>query len=255
MTKKKKTIQTISPPTTAIVDADIIAYRCALQAEVGDPARIPYIIEEMLEFWLPADTEEFWMALSCKRAENFRREIWPNYKKNRETKPEPELLIEVRDYIKDVYCWMQYPKIEADDIMGMHAQDSIAITIDKDLRGVSGWHYNPFKEDCPMYIDEEEAEEFFCIQWMTGDNTDCIPGLWRIGPKRAKSFLKKWGIEDRHKHIFELYCTDRYRPKDTCDLDDLSLALAMARCVRILSKGTYDIEKEEIHLWEPIGGV
>ena len=247
--------ETISPPSKAVLDADIIAYRCALQAETGDPSFIPHILEEMLEIWLPAEAEEFIMALSCSRSDNFRRDIWPNYKKNRETKPEPELLGEIRDYMRDVYDCLEYPKIEADDIMGMYAHESIAVTIDKDLRGVSGWHYNPFKEDYPTYIDEEEAEEFFCIQWMSGDNTDCIPGLWRIGPKRAKSFLKKWGDEDRHKNIFELYCLDRYRPKDTCDLDDYDLALAMARCVRILSKGTYDIEKEEIHLWEPIGGV
>ena len=245
----------ISVPTKAVLDADIIAYRSALQAETGDPAFIPYIIEEMLEMWLPADADEFVMALSCSRKENFRREIWPNYKKNRETKPEPEFLMEVRDYIQEVYDCVSYPRLEADDIMGMNAQDQIAVTIDKDLRGVEGWHYNPFKEDYPVYVDKEEAEEFFCIQWMSGDNTDCIPGLWRIGPKRAKSFLKKWGDGDRHSHIFELYCMDKYRPRDTCDLDDRELALAMARCVRILSKGSYDTETGKIHLWEPIGGV
>ncbi len=242
---------TISPPSFAVLDADIIAYRSALQAETGDPAFIPYIIEEMLELWLPADADDFTMALSCRRSENFRRDIWPNYKKNREYKPEPEFLSEVRDYIKDVYDFIEYPRIEADDIMGILAREAIAVTIDKDLRGVEGWHYNPFKEDCPVYIDKEEAEEFFCIQWMTGDNTDCIPGLWRVGPKRARSFLKKWGDEDRHEHIIELYSTDKYRPRDTCDLGDYDLAMAMARCVRILSSDTYDIETNEIHLWEP----
>jgi DNA polymerase-1 len=205
----------------------------------------------MLAFWLPIEAHDFKMALSCSRTQNYRRELWPNYKKNRETKPEPDLLGEVREYIRDVYTCLEFPRIEADDIMGMNAEDCVAVTIDKDLRGVAGWHYNPFKEDFPTYISNTEAEEFFCIQWMAGDNTDCIPGLWRIGPKRAKSFLKKWGDCDRHTKIIELYCEDRYKPKDTCDLEGYDLALAMARCVRILTAGCYDIETEKISLWTP----
>ena len=238
-------------PKKAILDGDILAYRAALLADTADDTYIPSILEEMLEIWLPIEAQDFQMALSCSRKDNFRREIWPNYKKNRESKAEPDHLGEVREYMRDVYSCVEYPKIEADDIMGMNAQDYIAVTIDKDLRGVAGWHYNPFKEDFPTYIDENEAEEFFCIQWMTGDNTDCIPGLWRVGPKRAKSFLKKWGDCDRHEKIIELYYEDRYIPKDTCDLEGYDLALAMARCVRILSTGCYDYKTEEISLWTP----
>ena len=244
----------IEIPTKAVLDADIIAYRTALQAETMDPAFVPMILEDMLEQWLPSETQDFVMALSCKRTKNFRRDLWPNYKKNRETKPEPEFLSDVRDYIKDIYDCLEFPRIEADDIMGIHAKDHVAVTIDKDLRGVEGWHYNPYKEDTPIYITEEEAEEFFCIQWMSGDNTDCIPGLWRVGPKRAKSFLKKWGDCNRHEKIIELYCVDKYRPKETCDLDDHDLALSMARCVRILSSDSYDEESGEIKLWSPMGG-
>lgn len=238
-------------PNEAILDADIIAYRAALQAEVGDPAFIPSIIEGMVRTWVPETVDSFEMALSCRRTDNFRRELWPNYKKNRESKPEPEFLTEVRDYIRESYDCLEFPKIEADDIMGMYAQKKIAVTIDKDLRGVQGWHFNPFKEKDPVYIDEEEAEEFFCIQWMSGDNTDCIPGLWRIGPKKAKSFLRKWDDLDRHENIMALYCEDRYRPRDTCDLDDNALGLAMARCVRLLSSSGYDINTGDITLWNP----
>jgi DNA polymerase-1 len=194
------------------------------------------------------------MAFSCNRKENFRRKLWPNYKKNRESKPTPEFLGDVRQYIKDIYDFEEYPAIEADDIMGIYAEDKIAVTIDKDLRGVEGWHLNPFKEDEPIYVTKEEAEEFFLIQWMSGDSTDCIPGLWRIGPKRAKSFLKKWGEVPRQDKIIELYSDDRYRPRDTCDLEDYELALSMARCVKILDKSSYDINTGEISLWEPKGG-
>jgi len=246
---------TLECPTTAILDGDILAYRASLIAETEDPSSIPIILEGMLENWLPIEAESFQMALSCSRKENYRRDIWPLYKKNRETKPEPEFLGEVRDYMRDVYDCLEFPRIEADDIMGIHALESIAVTIDKDLRGVAGWHYNPFKEDYPTYVDEKEAEEFFCVQWMSGDSTDFIPGLWRIGPKRAKSFLKKWGDCNRHEKILELYCIDRYRPKETCDLDDEELALAMARCVRILSTGCYDHNTGEISLWCPKVGV
>jgi len=244
-------MKSLECPSTAILDGDIIAYRAALLADTADDTFIPAILEEMLEFWLPIEANDFQMALSCSRKDNFRREIWPNYKKNRESKHEPDLLKEVKDYIRDVYNCLEAKRIEADDIMGIYAEESIAVTIDKDLRGVPGWHYNPFKEDFPTYVSKDEAEEFFCIQWMTGDSTDCIPGLWRVGPKRAKSFLKKWGECDRHEKIIELYCEDRYQPKDSCDLEGEELALVMARCVRILSAGCYDNQTEEISLWNP----
>jgi DNA polymerase-1 len=244
-------------PTTAAIDADIIAYRVAFRAESDDPAFIPQMIEEYLENWLPAETNEFTMCLSCSRSDNYRRDIWPRYKTSRDGQDTPEYLSEVKDYMIDVYNCEYIDKLEADDILGMDASayKSVAVTIDKDLRGVPGWHFNPDKEDAPVHVTEEEADKFFLVQWMSGDSTDTIPGLWRIGHKRALSFLKKWEGEDIIQNIIEMYSDEKYIPKHTCDLEDLDLALAMARCVRILRNGDYDPITNEIDLWVPKVGV
>jgi len=244
-------------PTTAAIDADIVAYRVALRAESDDPAFIPQMIEECLENWLPAETDEFTMCLSCSRKDNYRREVWPRYKMSRESQPTPEYLSEVRDYMFDIYNCEFIDKLEADDILGMRASgyEAVSVTIDKDLRCVPGWHFNPDKEDAPVHITEEEADEFFLVQWMAGDSTDTIPGLWRIGHKRARSFLKKWEGGDIIQNIIDMYSDKKYIPKHTCDLEGLDLALAMARCVRILRNGDYDIITNEIDLWVPKVGV
>ena len=131
----------------------------------------------------------------------------------------------------------------------------MSVTIDKDLRGVPGWHYNPDKEEASVHISQEEADKFFLIQWMSGDSTDNIPGLWRIGHKRALSFLKKWEDEDTISNILDMYTNEKFIPKKTCNLEGEDLALAMARCVRILRTGDYDESTQEIDLWVPKVGV
>ena len=244
-------------PTTAAIDADIIAYRVAFRAESDDPAFIPHMIEEYIENWLPADVDDFSMCLSCSRNDNYRRNIWPLYKVSRDSQQTPEYLQEVKDYIQDIYTCEYVDKLEADDLLGMAASGyrSVAVTIDKDLRGVPGWHYNPDKEEASVHISQEEADKFFLIQWMSGDSTDNIPGLWRIGHKRALSFLKKWEDEDTISNILDMYTNEKFIPKKTCNLEGEDLALAMARCVRILRTGDYDESTQEIDLWVPKVGV
>ena len=244
-------------PTKAVIDGDIIAYKVAFRVEVDDPAFIPHMLEEYIENWLPAEAEDFSMALSCSRKENYRREIWPLYKKSRDTQTSPEYLVDIKDYIQDIYEVEYAENLEADDLLGIAASsgEGIAVTIDKDLRGVPGWHYNPDKEDEPRYISPEEAELFFLVQWMSGDSTDNIPGLWRIGPKRARSFIKKWEGEDIYQNIINMYHEEKYIPKKTCDLEGDDLAFAMARCVKILENGDYNSSTGKINLWVPKVGV
>jgi len=149
-----------------------------------------------------------------------------------------------------------YPTLEADDILGIHCSrgEAISVTIDKDLKGVPGWHFNPEKDKKPSYISNEEAERWFCIQWMAGDSTDGISGLWRVGKKTAEKFLDEWEYEDWYKNIVELYNEDKYKPKGKHDVEDI--AKAMGQCVRILRDGDYNLkDKEIINMWSPKDGL
>lgn len=250
------TRRAMKKPKIACIDGDILVYKTAYWAEANDPLGIEQKLEKELKKWLPKGIDESIIALSCKRTENFRREQWSNYKSNRDSMYAPEYLDEVRDLMLDKHEAEVLPNIEADDILGIRASsgECIAVTIDKDLRGVHGWHYNPDKEINPVLVSEDEAYRFFCRQWMSGDSTDCIPGLWRIGPKKADKFLDEWDKSEWEQRIIELYNTDKHKPRHDCGLGYPAVAIAMARCVKILSTKDYDLKTNEIKLWSPIDG-
>ena len=257
MTKKKKKSNTI--PTRAYLDGDILIYKAAFWADSENPDLIPDKVERDIKSWLPEGVEDFIITLSCSRGDNFRRHIWPKYKLFRDDLYRPEYLDEVREHMLETYKCKYYDNIEADDIMGIYASSNrgIAVTIDKDLRGVRGWHYNPDKDAEPRYISPDEAERFFCQQWLTGDSTDGIPGLWRVGPKKAEKFLSEWEEEelDWHEEIMKLYKVEKYQPKDACGLESQELAIVMGQCVRILSTENFNLKTKELTLWSPKVGL
>lgn len=86
-------------------------------------------------------------------------------------------------------------------VEGQEADDEVAIRmskepntytlvgVDKDLLQIPGWHFNPSK-DLERYVNEFEAYKSFCLQLLTGDRTDNIPGLQGVGPKKAEKALK-----------------------------------------------------------------
>jgi len=247
-------------PTKAILDGDIIAYRIAFWAEANDPDNWVEPLENLIEEWLPngIGPDDYVVALSCSRPDNFRRQHWPLYKNNREASYVPEQLPCIKHYLRNYYPSKLHDNVEADDLMGVYASSHkmIAVTIDKDLRGTKGWHYNPYKEDDPVYVDKNQAFRFFCQQWLMGDATDGIPGLWRVGPKKADKWLDSWDQKDWEKNIIELYTDEKYKPKLPSDLamTDYDVALAMARCVKILEKQNYNLRTRKITPWQPKSG-
>ena len=78
---------------------------------------------------------------------------------------------------------------EADDFLGIHQDDSSVICgIDKDLLQIPGKHYNYDKKVSQVVTPLEGWRNFF-TQVLTGDASDNIPGLPRIGPVKAMSIL------------------------------------------------------------------
>lgn len=129
----------------------------------------------------------------------WRRSIFPDYKRNRDTKksePEYKLLMSCIPEIME--CLNYYPikqlsveGAEADDLMFTIANhykdvDHVLITSDKDLIQIRNMNpnvsvYNPVKKkylDVQKNIVEEKA--------IVGDKSDNIGGLYRVGPKTFK---------------------------------------------------------------------
>jgi len=241
-------------PKLAVIDGDILAYKASFWADVEGIDCLEDRLAVDLENWTPEGVTKTIVALSCPRSKNFRRDIWPRYKAHRDGTAQPDSLdyaIEILYDNADTRC---IDKLEADDLMGLASSKgaAISVTIDKDLRSVPGWHWNPDKEEDSVFITEEEADKFFFKQWIMGDSTDGIPGLWRVGPKKAEKFLNSWAKESWVDEIFNLYENeDRPNQSDYGDMTRKEFALSMARCVRILREGEYTKSTRSINLWEP----
>jgi len=238
-------------PKTAIIDGDILIYRASFWADVEGIDELPIRLKHDVKRWTPRGCKPI-VALSCPRKQNFRRRVWSEYKAHRDDTNQPDSINYAIEIVVDDFDIVKYPQLEADDIMGIEASagNAIAVTIDKDLRCVPGWHWNPDKEKKPICISEEDADRFFYEQWMTGDTTDNIPGLWKVGPKKAQKFLKETPRENWVKEILEMYrVEERPEHKGRAGLDPIRFGKAMAWCVRILRDGEYDKSGQLINLW------
>lgn len=116
------------------------------------------------------------------------------YKGNRKA-PKPVLYEKLREFMVDRWDGKVIEGQEADDEVAIRQTDcardgeeSIIVTIDKDLLQVPGWHFNPDKGF--MQINETQGLRRFFKQVLTGDTADNIPGCFRVGAKKAEELLK-----------------------------------------------------------------
>jgi len=211
-----------------LVDGDIYAYRCAASAEktkylveIGSDFVPAESHREALN--LAADTGIIWnrkevqpleFALqACKTAidallvklepskvsiflspdRTFRHDIARTkpYKGNR-NQPKPKYLQDVKDYLVKQYGAVFGSNVEADDEIGralsQEPENSVSISIDKDLLQISGWHYN-WVNDTVTKVTPKQGDFNFYTQLLTGDATDNVPGINGIGPSRAGNVL------------------------------------------------------------------
>lgn len=257
---------TTSMPDLAILDGDWIAYTAACWA---DNEGFEYLEDRLaydIKNYTPKGCSKAVIAFSCSRADNYRRDFWPVYKLHRDGKPAPEFLKDGIQFLRDNYDCVDRPRLEADDLIGLAVSNGSAmgVAIDKDMRTIPGWHWNPRKEDAPVYVSEEEAFRFFCEQLVTGDTTDGIYGM--IGKGKAH-FDKKIAAVYPPERWIEIIIRDyndtlnapgkRYVEKvenirhELGFTDSYEYFLAQARCLRLLMFDDYDKETGEITPWLP----
>jgi 5'-3' exonuclease len=179
-------------PKLAIIDADIITYRCGFASEdVSEAiclARVTTLIHEIVYDNLKCDDYKAYITGRT----NFRNEIAVTepYKGNRKDAKKPQHYIAIRNHLQ---------RLGAELVEGQEADDAVAIeatktggwivSIDKDLDQVAGWHYNFVKHE-EYYVTEEQGLRNLFTQVLTGDRIDNIIGLKGIGPKKAEKLLK-----------------------------------------------------------------
>jgi 5'-3' exonuclease len=192
----------------ALLDGDIFAFRVACTTE-NDPEGIAtYRVNEMIEQCL-AETEakEYRIYLTGKN--NFRRDIYPEYKQNRADKPKPKHLQFLRDYLVAQWNAEIADGMEADDYLAIHQNESTIIcSIDKDLLQVKGKHYNFVKKEFSE-VEELDGIRRFYIQLLTGDTSDNIKGIEGIGPVKANKALMFCETEkEMFDKVREMYNND-----------------------------------------------
>jgi hypothetical protein len=123
---------------------------------------------------------------------NFRQDIYPEYKANRETMNKPKYYKDIRRYLVDNWKAEIVEGYEADDAMGigqMTGSDTIIVSQDKDMAQIPGRHYN-WVTGLFTTITPQQGMRFFYEQLLSGDSTDNIPGIPGIGTKKAQAALE-----------------------------------------------------------------
>ena len=195
----------------ALIDGDIVVYRCAASAEHDEVwaacARAQTMIEDIL-----ADTEANCYKVYLTGSNNFRRELDPTYKANRpDTRPKHWLA--VREFLVTQHGAEVCNGYEADDAMGMNQQmtGTIICSIDKDMLQVPGQHWNFVKKE-RSHITEQGGLRRLYTQTLVGDRSDNIFGVAGIGPVKADKVLRSASTEDELYHrCLELYGGDEKR--------------------------------------------
>lgn len=112
------------------------------------------------------------------------------YKANRKDAPKPVHYDEIRRYLRDNYNVHECGVIEADDALALcQTDDTVIVSIDKDLLQIPGRHYN-WVDDKKIYISPEVGLVKQYMQVLSGDPTDNIPGIRGVGTITARKIMK-----------------------------------------------------------------
>ncbi len=254
----------------ALIDADIVAYQLAATAQrsykfpglegpavaVDDwEAQPERIDDEVAKLRAAVKADEVIICLSCPTADNFRLDVLPTYKANREGVVKPEHLVAVKDHLEATYWSYRRPRLEADDIMGILSTHpdlvpgkKVIVSEDKDMKTIPGWLYNPRKDKKPWLVSPEEADYWHLYQTLIGDSVDGYTGLPGCGPKGAVKILGEPSAR-KYIHIHEVWprIVEAYEAKGLTEAD----ALVQARVARICRASDYSFDRKEVILWTP----
>lgn len=161
---------------------------------------------------------------------NFRMEVDPEYKANRDPAHKPTHLGEIKVYLKMQHNGYLTEGCEADDFFGQACLTlrsknltPVICSIDKDLQQIPGFHFN-FTTGTIDEVSEERAAAVFWRQMLEGDRVDNITGINGIGPVKASKLIPvgttneqaQETVEEAYKKEFADDWSERYNKN--CDL-------------------------------------
>lgn len=186
-----------------IVDADLVAFRCAVSCETEEYSILEHRVNNSMEQILSQANANTFEAYLTGRG-NFRKKIYPEYKANRKDKTPPRWIQEARQILIDRWGAMVCEGYEADDGCGM-AQDkegrsSVICSIDKDLDQIPGLHFNWVKGEY-YEVSEIEGNRSLYRSTLVGDRADNIIGVAGLGPVKAAKIIDHLEDEDEMDEV------------------------------------------------------
>lgn len=154
---------------------------------------------------------DYCLVLFDAKRQNFRNNIFPEYKGTRKETPEdliPQFAV-IREALDALNInYLDLEGFEADDLIATYAEQSLqkgydvtVISADKDLMQLIRPHvefYDPMKDK--FYTPEDVKEKFgvypehiIDVQALAGDSIDNIPGVPGIGLKTAAELVNQFG--------------------------------------------------------------
>ena len=237
----------MTSPLLLLIDADYFFYRAATSGEyemeysedltviAGDfnkgKSQVKYEFKQLCERF---NTDNILLTFTA--PDNFRKDVDPDYKGNR-TKRKPCGYLKLKNWGLENYPSIQYPRLEADDVMGILATNGsldnfVLISPDKDMAQIP----------CRIYDLKQEynqtpgaAKRLLYKQTLTGDSTDGYKGCVGIGPKRADQILDKVKDENYWPSV-----VSAYEEAEMTEAD----ALRNFYLARILQAGDYDTDNQ-----------
>lgn len=154
---------------------------------------------------------EYRLFLSGRK--NFRDDIYPDYKSNRDGAARPKYFRDIRDYLVAEWSGRICDGIEADDAVGIYAMElkgnGIIVAQDKDLDQIPGRHYNWTTGEA-YDVSVRGGLGFFYEQMLSGDPTDNIPGIEGIGPVKARKALSDVeSPKEAARRVWRMYYDNR----------------------------------------------
>lgn len=173
----------------ALIDADLVAFRCAATVKDYDPVDVAiYRVDVLMRQILEATESKEYKAFLTGRG-NFRKAINPEYKANRKDKEPPCYLQECREYLIKEWNAVVSEGCEADDLLGIEQTDeTVVCSLDKDLLMIPGVHFNWNKLEY-THVDQLTGLRTFYKQMMIGDRSDNIFGVDKVGPVKAAKLI------------------------------------------------------------------
>jgi hypothetical protein len=146
------------------------------------------------------------VALSHGECFRHKEATMKKYKGNRDDMVKPAHYAAVREYLVKHWGAVVYEELEADDVLALMQEQgngddplygsTVIASIDKDLLQVPGKHFNwvtAFDEEKDdngkIYVSNEVGMRRLYRQVLSGDSTDNIPGIYRVGKKTAQVLI------------------------------------------------------------------